>query len=123
MQDHQGLAGQARVREHVTSSVQADAILQVHPVLDRVHGFVIGNLLQQRGGRVPGEPLEAHEAGREPQRQEFGQLRRQQPQVHLARQRLVLGADQLRVGEKGDHITAQVGQELDAVLDLGHHAK
>src|SRR3990167_5901892 len=53
LDEDQRLIGQARVEEAVAAAVAVQAVLQVGPAADVVHGLVLDELFQQRGGRIP----------------------------------------------------------------------
>ena len=57
LEEDQRLARQGRVKERVAAAIAVQPMTQIAPGADLVHGLVFDDLLEQRGRRVPGQPL------------------------------------------------------------------
>jgi len=54
------------VKKGVTASVRLQPSAQVVPAIDGVNGFVVNDLLQQLGRRIPGDLMQLQKARIEP---------------------------------------------------------
>ena len=71
LHEHERLVGHRGMEERVAAAVGVEPVLEVGPRVDRVHRFVLDQLLEQRGGRVPRDAPELEQADVE-QRRELG---------------------------------------------------
>ena len=67
LDEHERLVGHRGMEERVAPTVGVEAVLQVGPRADRVHRFVLDQLLEERGRRVPGDAAQLEQADVEEQ--------------------------------------------------------
>ncbi len=69
LHEHERLVGHRGVEERVAPAIGVEPVLEVGPRLDRVHRFVLDQLLEQRGRRVPRDAPELEQADVEQRRE------------------------------------------------------
>ena len=77
------LAGQLGVQEREAAPVGLQPPPEIAPIADLVHGFVLDDLLEQRGGSVPVDLLQVQETRIEPGPEQMAEI-----VVHAAQSRL-----------------------------------
>ena len=62
LDEHERFVGHRGMEEGVAAAIGVEPVLQVVPRTDRVHGFVLDELLEQRGRRVPRDARQREQA-------------------------------------------------------------
>ena len=100
LDEHERLVGHRGMEERVAAAIGVEAVLEVVPRADRVHRFVLDQLLEERGRRRPGEAAELEQADVEQQCELRPQL-----VADLGERRRVVGAD-LGIGREAELVGA-----------------
>ena len=113
LHEHERLVGHRGMEERVAAAVGVEPVLEVVPRVDRVHRFVLDQLLEQRGGRVPRDAAQLEQPDVEQHRELRPEL-----VAELGERGRVVGAD-LGIGREAQLVGAQVDEELHAVVEPG----